>query len=195
MFWLFALPFLLLVVGAAIRLPYDMLAHARRNTRRADGSRSERRTRREAAHAAGLLWRAVGLPLVVMLAAAGGMRAVHLWVMPDVSVAPIFGDYHPETSLHAPDLEAWEEAIEATRRERAYRAWREAQGLDAPAPPSLRDQLAEHWPLHAVFPLLLLAFALWYVLRVLPDTVAAYRAGVLSRGTEYLRRDHPAMLG
>lgn len=194
MLWLYALPFLLLLGGAALRLPYDALAHARRNTLRADGSRSERRTRREASHALGLLWRAAGVPLAVMLVAAGGMRAVHLWVMPDVSLAPIFGDYHPETSLHAPDLEAWEEAIEATRRERAFRAWREAQGLDAPTTPSLGEQMAEHWPLHAVFPLLLLAFALWYVLRVVPGAADAYRAGVLGRGTEYLRRDHPAML-
>ena len=195
MLWLFALPFLLLVAGAAVRLPFDTFSHARRNACRADGSASERRTRREASHAVGLLWRAVGLPLLVMLAAAGGMRAVHLWVMPDVSVAPIFGDYHPETSLHAPDLEAWEEAIEATRRERAHQAWRVAQGLEEPADRPLGEHLAEHWPLHLVFLLLLTAFAAWYVLRAVPPAVTAYRAGVLSRRTEYLRHDHPAMLG
>lgn len=194
MLWLFTLPFLLLLLGAALRLPFDALRLARRNARRADGSHSRSRSRREGRHAARLLWRVAGAPLLVMLLAAGGMRAFHLYAMPDESLARIFGEYHPEASLHAPDLEAWEEALEATRREKAHRAWREAQGLDPKTEPTLGAQLAEHWPVHLVFLLLLLGFAGWYVLYAAPRAASAYRAEVLARSKDYLHRDLSAML-
>jgi len=189
MVWLFLLPFLLLLGGAALRLPYDALRLGLRNAHRGDGVRSQSRTRREVRHASRLLWRTVGAPLLVMLLAAGAMRAIHLYAMPDESLAQIFGDYHPETSLHAPDLEAWQEAIEATRREKAYQAWREAQGLAPPSSAPLGAQIAQHWPLHPTYLLLLFAFAAWYVLRVAPRAAAAYRAGVIARSRDYLHHD------
>lgn len=194
MIWLFALPFLLVLAGAALRLPYDALRVARRNALRSDGTRSQSRNRREARHAARLLWRLAGAPLLILLVAAGGMRVFHLYAMPDESLARIFGEYHPEESLHAPDLEAWQEAIEATRREKATRAWREAQGLDPATTPTFGEQMAEHWPVHLVFLLLLLAFTAWYVLFVAPRAAETYRTSVLTRSKEYLHRDLAELL-
>lgn len=195
MVWLFLLPFLLLLGGVALRLPYDALRLGLRNAHRGDGVRSRSRMRREVRHAARLLWRVAGAPLLVLILAGGVMRAIHLYAMPDESLAQIFGDYHPETSLHAPDLEAWQEAIEATRREKAYQAWREAQGLVPKTEPTLGAQFVQHWPLHLVYLLLLLAFAAWYVLRVAPRAAAAYRAGVVARSMDYLHRDLSAVSG
>ncbi len=189
MAWLFLLPFLLLLGGVALRLPYDAFRLGLRNAHRGDGVRSRSRTRREVRHAERLLWRTAGAPLLVMVLAAGAMAGIHFYAMPDESLAQIFGDYHPETSLHAPDLEAWQEAIEATRREKAFQAWREAQGLAPPTTTSLSAQLARHWPLHPIYLILLFAFAAWTVLGVAPRAAAAYRTGVIARSKDYLHRD------
>lgn len=194
MIWLFTLPFLLLVVVVALRLPYGAFRIARRNAYRGTGERSEGRTQREMRRLGALLWRTLGAPLLILLALGGGMRAFHLYAMPEDSLARIFGEYHPEESLHAPDLEAWEEALEAAQRERAYEAWQQAQGLAPRTERSLGDQFAEHWPVHLVFLLLLFAFVLWYVLWVVPSVVTAYRDGVLTRSKQYVHRDLAAAL-
>lgn len=189
MTWLFALPFLLFVAGTALRLPYDALRMAVRNAHRGDGARSPVRTQREVRHAQRLLWRTLLAPLLLMVVAGLLMRGFHLNVMPDSPLSDLFGDHHPEVSLHALDFEAWEDAIEARRRDEAYQAWREAQGLAPATSTSWEQALAEHWPVHLIFLTALYAFIPWYLLRVTPRATRRYREGVTARSKRYLRRD------
>lgn len=189
MTWLLALPFLLLAVGAAARWPYDAFRLAVRNAHRGDGARSSARTQREVRHASRLLWLTLLAPLLLMLVAGGLMRVFHLHAMPDSPLYSLFGENHPEVSLHALDLEAWEEAIEASNRDEAYRAWRVAQGLDPTPETSLKQVLLAHWPVHLIFLLVLYAFVPWYLLRITPRAVRSYQEGVTVRSRQYLHRD------
>lgn len=189
MAWLFALPLLLLLVGTALCMPYDAFRVAVRNTHRGDGARSPSRTQREVRHAQRLLWRTLLAPLLLMLVAGLLMRGFHLYVMPDSPLGALFGEYHPEVSLHAPDLDAWEEAIEASRRDEAHQAWREAQGLSPTTATSWKQALTEHWPVHFLFLVALYAFVPWYLLRTTPRATKRYREGVAARSRRYLHRD------
>lgn len=189
MIWIVAISLFLFVGAILLCIPYDAFPLALRNTHRGGGERSGARTKRELRHVGRLAWKTLGIPLFVMLLASGAMRAFHLYGMPDNTLAEIYGEYHPEVSLNAPDLEAWADAIEAEHREAAFHAWRQAQGLEAAATPTLQEQLVEHWPIHPIFVILLWAFAAWYLLRVVPHATALYRRGVALRSREYLHRD------
>lgn len=194
MLWLFALSFALLVVTVAIRFPYRVVEEALRNTRRLGGTRSKRRVRREVRHAWKLAWRLFGAPAFVLATAFAAMLAFHLYGMPDSTLADLFGESHPETSLHALDLEAWQEAAEAKRRDEAHRKWRQAQGLEPVVEPTLGDQFVQHWPAHFVFLLLSWAFAVVYAFRTTPRAAAKYRNGVRTRAKEYVRQEVTAVL-
>lgn len=194
MLWLFALSFALLVVTVAVRFPYRVVEEALRNTRRLGGTRSERRVRRETRHAWKLAWRLFGAPVFLLTTAFVAMLAFHLYGMPDSTLADLFGENHPETSLHALDLEAWQEAAEAKRRDEAHQKWRQAQGLEPVVEPSLGEQMFQHWPAHFVFLLLSWAFAIGYGLRTTPRASATYRAGIRARAREYVRQDLTATL-
>lgn len=189
MTWLFAGPILVLLVGIVALLPYASLSAAARNTRRSSGQRSARRTRRELHHAATFLRNAALVPLAILLLMQGGLFAVHHYVIPDdTTLSDLFGEYHPEVALHAPDLEAWDEAIEANRRDRAYATWQQAQGLIpvTAIPPS--EVLMEHWPLHVVFLVLPLVFLTWFFQRRYVAAARAYHRGVVQRSARHALR-------
>lgn len=193
MTWLFAGPLLVLLLGIAALLPYASLSTAARNTRRPSGRRSARRsarrTRRELHHAAAFLRDAALVPLVVLLLLQGTLFAVHHYVVPDdTTLSELFGEYHPEVSLHAPDLEAWNDTIEANRRDLAYAEWQQRQGL-IPAsvvPPS--EVLMEHWPLHIVFLVLPLGYLTWFFRRRYVAAARSYHRGVAQRQKQYALR-------
>lgn len=186
MTWLFAGPILVLLLGIAALLPYASLQTAARNTRRSGGQRSARRARRELHHAATFLRDAALVPLVILVLMQGSLFAVHTYLVPDdTTLSDLFGEYHPEVSLHAPDLEAWHEAIEANRRDRAYAAWQQAQGLIPVTAVPVTEVLAEHWPLHLVFLALPLAFLTWFFRRRYVDAAQAYHRGVVQRSKRH----------
>ena len=189
MTWLAVLPFVLVAASAAVHLPYDALRIAARNTKRGTGERSEARTRREQRHGRRLAWRALGAPLLILALATGGMQVFHHYGMPDSTLSDLFGDQHPDVSLHAPDLEAWAEAIEKNGEFEEYAQWRQRQGHDPRVKRTLAQRLTTHWPLHVVFLLLAGGFALWYALRIIPRASEAYRKAALERNLQYLRRD------
>lgn len=189
MTWLFAGPLLIFLLGIAALLPYASLAAAARNTRRSSGRRSTRRTHRELHHVTTFLRDAALVPLVVLFLLQGTLFTVHTYVVPDdTTLSELFGEYHPEVSLHAPDLEAWNDAIEANRRDRAYVHWQQQQGL-IPAsvlPPS--EVLIEHWPLHLVFLVLPLAYLTWFFRRRYIAAARTYHRGVAQRQKRYALR-------
>ena len=86
------------------------------------------------------------------------------------------------------DLEAWNEAIEANRRDRAYATWQQAQGLIPVTAAPLPEVLVEHWPLHLVFLVLPLAFLTWFFRRRYVDAARAYHRGVVRRSKRYALR-------
>ncbi len=148
MLWIFAGPVLLFLLAVPFLLPHRSLRLALGNTRRTDGSRSRSRLRREARHAARFLGPALGLPLLALVLLEVGLFSFHRHAVPSTTLNELFGDYFPETSLHAPDLEAWNEAIAEAeahaadaRRERRHRSRRHP----------LARALLEHFPLHLVF--------------------------------------------
>ena len=189
MTWLFAGPLLVFLLGIAALLPYPSLATAARNTRRSNGRRSTRRTRRELHHVTTFLRDAALVPLVALLLLQGTLFAVHHYAVPDdTTLSELFGEYHPEVSLHAPDLEAWNDAIEANQRDLAYADWQQRQGL-IPAsvvPPS--EVLMEHWPLHIVFLVLPLAYLTWFFRRRYVAAARTYHRGVVQRQKQYALR-------
>ena len=189
MTWLALLPILAVLASAAYHAPYDALRIAVRNTTRGDGERSDARTRREHRHGRRLAWRALGLPLLILVCATVGMQLFHHFGMPDSTLAELFGDQHPEVSLHAPDLEAWSEAIERSGEYEAYEAWRQRQGYSPLVRKTLVQRLTTHWPLHVIFLLLSSAFGIWYAVRVIPHAAEAYRKAALERNLQYVRRD------
>jgi hypothetical protein len=128
------------------------------------------------------------VPLVVLVGLQSGLYLVHAYVIPDTTLSELFGEYHPETSLHAPDLEAWNEAIEADRRDREYQAWREAQGLAPASTTPITEVFLEHWPLHLAFVILPLAYAVWFIRRRYLPAARAYHRGVKRRATRYALR-------
>lgn len=191
MTWLLASPFLVFLLCLALALPYASFRKASRNTAGADGQPSRFRTEREKHHLTTFLRTVVLVPLVVLALIQGGLFAVHHYVLPeDTTLSELFGEFHPETSLHAPDLEAWNEAIDASRRDEAFLAWQEAQGL---APGSARATLSEvlldHWPNHIAFLLVALAYLIWFARRRYIPAARTYHRGVTRRARRYEVRD------
>lgn len=188
MLWLVAGPVLLFLLGLAVSLPYASLQTAARNPLREDGQRSSRRTERELYHLKTFLRAAVLVPLLVLVGLQGGLYLVHTHVIPDTTLSDLFGEYHPETSLHAPDLEAWNEAIEADRRDRDYQAWLEAQGLAPKSRSPLVEVFVEHWPLHLAFVILPLVYLVWFARRRYFPAARTYHRGVTQRANRYAIR-------
>jgi hypothetical protein len=188
MLWLVAGPVLVFLLSLAVLLPYASLRTAVRNTRRADGHRSRQRTQRELHHLRRFLRSAALVPLLVLILLQSGLYLVHTYVVPDTTLSELFGEYHPETSLHAPDLEAWNEAIDADRRDRDYEAWREAQGLAPASTTPMAEVLVEHWPLHLAFLILPLAYFVWFVRRRYLPAARTYHRGVTRREKRYALR-------
>jgi len=188
MLWLVAGPVLVFLLSLAVLLPYASLRTAVRNTHREEGQRSRQRTQRELHHLRRFLRTAVLTPLVVLGALQGGLYLVHAYVIPDTTLSDLFGEYHPETSLHAPDLDAWNEAIDADRRDRDYQAWLEAQDLAPKSTSPLAEVLVEHWPLHLAFLILPLAYLLWFARRRYLPAARAYHRGVTRRQKRYALR-------
>ena len=188
MIWLVAGPVLVFLLGLAALLPYASFRTAARNTHREDGQRSRQRTQRELHHLRTFLRTAVLVPLVALAALQGGLYLVHAYVIPDTTLSELFGEYHPETSLHAPDLDAWNEAIDADRRDRDYEAWREAQGLASKSTSPLAEVLVEHWPIHLAFLILPLAYFVWFVRRRYLPAARTYHHGVTRRQKRYALR-------
>lgn len=188
MTWLLVGPILLLLASVAALLPYASFRLAARNSLRPEGGRSPRRTRRELHHLAPFLRDAVLAPLLVVVALQGAAFVTHYYVIPDTTLSDLFGEHHPEVSLHAPDLEAWDEAIEADHRDRAYETWRQAQGLAPRTSPSLGEVMAEHWPMHLVFVLLPLAYLAWFFRRRYFAEARRYHRGVVQRARRYALR-------
>jgi hypothetical protein len=189
MTWLLTGPFLLLLVSLVALLPYASLRLAMQNSRRPDGERSTHRTQREHHHLSVFLRRGVLTPFLVLVAFSGAAFVLHHYLVPDMTLSELFGEYHPEVALHAPDLKAWGEAIEANRRDQAYREWQQAQGL-APAPaPSLATVMVEHWTLlHPVILLLPLAYLTWFFRRRYFAAARDYHRGVVRRSKRYALR-------
>ncbi len=188
MFWIFLGPVLLLLIAVPALLPYRSFRLARGNARRADGSRSRSRARREARHAARFLTLTLLLPLAGFVLLESGLFLFHRHVVPNTRLHELFGEYFPETSLHAPDLEAWRDAVADAEHQAADEARREAEGRAPRRRHTPQDALAQHWPLHIVFligPALLLAgFLRWHYL----PAAVAYHAGVQRRYEHYRRR-------
>lgn len=188
MTWLLAGPVLVFLLGLAALLPYASFRTAARNTRREDGQRSEQRTHRELHHLKTFLRTAVLVPLGVLVGVQGGFYLIHAYVIPDTTLSELFGEYHPETSLHAPDLEAWSEAIDADRRDRDYEAWLQAQGLAPASNSPFTEVLVEHWPLHLAFLILPLVYAVWFVRQRYLPAARTYHRGVTQRASRYALR-------
>ncbi len=192
MFWIFAGPVVLLLVAFPALLPYRSLRLALRNGRHADGSRSRSRSRREARHAARLLGKTLLLPLGAFVLLEAGLFLFHRYAVPDPTLQELFGEYLPETSLHAPDLDAWNEAIAAAERDAETEALRDAadaaQHRRARTRRTPREVLFEHWPLHLVFLIVPSALLLWFLGRFYLPAARAYHAGVRKRHDRYRLR-------
>ncbi len=182
MIWIFAGPALLFLIALPVLLPYRSLRLALRNGRHSNGSRSQSRTRREVRHATRFFRNHIILPFLAFVLLGIGMFLFHRYVVPDTTLHELFGDNHPETSLHAPDMEAWYEAIDEARRES-----RQIVREGSPWVPKqrLRDILLTHWPLHLLFLTVPPALLLWFLFRSYLPAARTYHRGVKKRHTRY----------
>lgn len=190
MLWLLAGPFLLLLLAVSAFLPYPALRTAVTNVRRPDGTRSSHRTRREARHLATFLRSAVLVPLAVLVSLQGGAFVIHNYVVPnDTTLSALFGENHPDVTLHAPALEIWDGEIQTSRLSDALAAEGYNDVLDT-APDEhtfgfLGGLLVDHWPLHLIFLFLPLAYLAVFFRKPFFTAVRTYHAGVARRAKRY----------
>ena len=185
-------PMLLLLLGPVVLatliltafLPYESFRVAARNGK-VGTERSGRRTRRESRHLKRFLRNAVVLPVLMVVIIQSALFTLHYFVVPDTTLSDIFGEYHPDVALNAPDLEAWNEAIERTQRARDFEARERAEGYMRPAKTSLGATMIEHWPLHLIFLILPLAFLTWFFQGHFLTLSQRYRAEVARRNKRY----------
>lgn len=193
MLWIFAGPVVLFLLAFPALLPHRSLRLALLNGRHSDGSRSRSRTRREVRHAARFLTSTLVLPLCIFIVVETGLFLFHRHAMPDTTLNELFGDYLPETSLHAPDLEAWNSAIAEARAQAEAQARGQAETQEQTQPiqrlrRTPKEVLFEHWPLHLVFLLVPSVVLLWFIRRYYLPAAQAYHAGVRKRHERYRLR-------
>ena len=177
-------PLCLTVVLLAAFLPYGSFRLAARNGK-VGSTRSGRRTRREARHLRRFLRNAVLLPILIIVLIQGALFTLHYFIVPDTTMNDIFGEYHPEVSLNAPDLESWKTAMERSRRAREVEAELRSGGLTNQSKISLAATMVEHWPLHVILPLLPLAFLAWFLSRHFFAMSQHYHYDVARRAKRY----------
>ena len=175
-------PICLLVVLLVAFLPYGTFRLAARNGK-VGNERSRRRTRREVRHLKRFLRNAVLLPLLIVVMIQGTLVALHYFIVPDTTMSDIFGEYHPDVTLNAPDLESWKTAMVRSRKAREVEAQLSTGGLANKT--SLAATLVEHWPLHIVIPLLPLAFLAWFMRRHFFAMSQRYHYEVTRRAKRY----------
>ncbi|MEM1043815.1 MAG: hypothetical protein AAGI91_14455 [Bacteroidota bacterium] len=185
MLTVFAAPVLLFLLALPVLLPYRSFRLALHNSRRPDGSRSPSRARREARHAVRFVRTYIVFPILAFAALGLCLFLFHRYVVPDTTLHHLFGNNHPETSLHAPDLEAWYEAIDEARRES-----RDLVRQESPWVPKqrLREIILTHWPLHLIFMTVPPALLVWFLVRHYYRAARAYHLGVTKRHERYRLR-------
>lgn len=169
MFWILAAPSLLALLLAVPLLPYGSMGAALRQARAADGGWGGPQLRREGKRLGSLLRRTVIRPLLLLAVVQLVLALHHVSLGPAHLLAEVFGEFHPETSLNAVDLDAWREAYAEAHRER-------------PAPPPILRQLVARWPLYPSYLALALVYLGTHFLHGFPRAVRGYVRGVQRRG-------------
>jgi hypothetical protein len=169
MFWILAAPSLLALLLAVPLLPYRSVRTALRQAHAADGGWGGLHLRREGKRLGSLLRRTVLRPLLLLAVVQLVLALHHVSLGPAHLLAEVFGDFHPETSLNAVDLDAWREAYAEAQRER-------------PASPPLLRQLVARWPLYPSYLALAVVYLATHFLHRFPRAVQGYARGVQRRG-------------
>ena len=175
MYWLIAAPSVLLVIALLGLLPYGGIRQAVRNARVSSSRIDAQRARRELRHLGKFLGWTLLLPLALLALVQIGLLLHHHLLGPGHLLANVFGEYHPEVALNAPDLEAWAAAYEEARRD-----GRIASGGGV----SAATAFWEHWPLYPAYLLLSATFVLVFLATGYVRRVRAYVAGVRRRGRQ-----------
>ena len=190
MAWLVIALVVLPVAGIVLLLPYTALRIALRNTRRADGSRSQRRARRERRHAVEFAGHVLLVPLLVVAVAGSALVGVHRFVAPVPLLLDVAGAFDT-------DAAAWERAIEQERLGdvgAAYESWSRRRGFSYRTARYWQELLWAYWP--TLVAILTLGGLLFYGLlaRVYAGASAAYQRGVYRRQHQYRKRDARAAI-
>lgn len=196
MYWILAAPSLAALLFVVCLLPYRIIRRALNAARAREGNWRGPAVRTETRAIARFIKRAVLVPLVILFIVQVGLVLHYEFLGPAHLLANVYGTYHPELALSAPDLEAWAHAYEAQQRERARSAATQSTLR------SIRVALAEHWPLYPGYLFLSLAFLLYFYVVQYPRLVLRYRSSVRSRlvpsahglpaGTRWHSTPHPS---
>jgi hypothetical protein len=143
MVWIIVAPSLLALLAAAILFPYPAVQAAFRQARHPDARRQRKRFKREVRHALRFAQRAI-VPPLILLGIVQALLLLHYTELgPGAYLAGLFGDYHPEVSLHSPDLDAWLGAYHDTADPRT--------GTASATPTRVGELFWTHWPLYPIY--------------------------------------------
>jgi hypothetical protein len=186
MYWILAAPTLAALLILATLIPYRVVRGAFEAARTRDRRRNGPAVRAERRALGRFMKRAALVPLALLLVIQAGLIIHHEFLGPAHLLANVYGAYHPEVALSAPDLEAWSLAYEARERARASSSTTVLR--------SIRVAMAEHWPLYPGYLFLSSLFLLYFYGARYPRLVVRYRRSVRSRN-QMLRSQLPDGVG
>lgn len=186
--WVLLLLVVVFLATLVLVTPRHVLALARANGRRSDGSAYPERRRVEVKHFAGFVAELLLAPLFAVVIAAALLLGVHAYVMPLPMLADVAG-------MFSPDMAVWDERMETGKLGDVgvvYHNWRLEQGYSAASADFWRAFLRYYWPVLLGLTLFFAAFQYWFWTRYYARVVEAYYAGLLQRRTRYRREDGSA---
>ncbi|MDX1438442.1 MAG: hypothetical protein R3284_00930, partial [Rubricoccaceae bacterium] len=174
------------VAGVLLLLPYPAFREAYANGRRADGSQSSARRKRERKHFSEFAAFILLVPLIVVSVVGSSLIVVHEYIAPVPLLLDVMGAYRV-------DAEAWERAIEHEELGdvgATYEEWSARRGFRAGTARFWQEVLWDNWP--TILLLVVFGGGVFYlaVSKLFIKASATYQQGVFNRSEEYRLLDN-----
>ncbi len=185
MAWLIIAFIVFPVAGVLLLLPYPSFRTALGNRKRADGTQSRARTKRERKHAADFAAHILLVPIIVVAVVGTSLIVVHEVIAPIPFILEVMGAYEVGS-------EVWEDAIEHEEIGDVG-AWYEERmgrlGVQPDTARELKETLAHNWM--TLLALLVGGGGVFYVAvsKFFVGASVAYQRGVGARAEEYWVHD------
>ena len=185
MAWLIIAFIVFPVAGVLLLLPYPSFRTALGNRKRADGTQSRARTKRERKHAADFAAHILLVPIIVVAVVGTFLIVVHEFIAPIPLLLDVMGTYEVNS-------EAWERAIEHEELGDVgarYEEWSSRRGFEANTARFWQETLWKNWM--TLLALLVGGGGVFYVAvsKFFVGASVAYQRGVGARAEEYWVHD------
>lgn len=173
------------MVGILATLPYRLFGAAFENARRADGSLSRKRRRKERKATANFVAELLVAPLVASAVLVGALMLVHNFLIP----IPLAADI---AAMFSPDPEVFEQRTETGDLGDVglvYQDWSQQQGFSQSRNLTAKSFLRRNWPVLLILIAGVGGFVYWFVTRYYAQAVQRYQVGYIRRQNQYTQRD------